>query len=463
MLFVKKIFARSSFHSSLLAGLLLTLSTLVSAQPTEVEVIDNIIAVVGNEIVLRSEIEAQKLELKRRGMSINDEVEAVILEEMMLQKLMIHMARVDSIEVTEAEIQGEMDQRLNYFISQFGSEEAFMEFYGKSVSEFRQELEDPVKEQMMVQKFRPSITKSAQVTPQDIVEFYESLPKDSLPLIESEIQYSHIVIDPTVRQSEKDRVVHLLDSIRQDLIDGKTTMLVQAARHSEDPGSKFKGGCYELIRRGSFDPAYEAAVFSTKEGNYSQIFESQFGYHFLQVKEKRGELYTSCHILKRPAILEADLRKARLKLDSVMAAIQADSLSFSTAAKLYSTDKESANQGGTVVDPQTKVSRFEMNSLDPTLFFVIDELEPGEMSEPLEYDKEDGSKAWRVIKLDARSAPHKANLKDDYQLIQMMAEQEAQEEVMEKWIRENVSKTFVKIKPEFSTEAFRYDWLNDNP
>jgi len=463
MLLKRKTFGLFRVNKSFLFIPFMLLAFVTKSQPTDVEIIDNIVAVVGNEIILRSEIATQRLELKRRGMNVDDQAEGVILEEMMLQKLMVHMAKVDSIEVSDAEIQAEMEERLAHFITQFGSEEAFEEFYGKSIPEFRLEFEDPLKEQLLVEKYRPSITSSAKVTPQDIVEYFESIPKDSLPLIESEIQYSHIIAKPKVRQQAKDQVVHLLDSIRQDLIDGKTTMLVQAARHSEDPGSKFKGGCYELIRRGSFDPAYEAAVFNTKEGGVSQVFESQFGYHIVQVKEKRGELFTSCHILKRPEIKQSDLDKAKVRLDSIVSVIRTDSLSFSKAAERFSDDKESANQGGKVVDPRTKVSRFEMNSLDPTLFFVIDELEPGQLSEALEYEKEDGTKAWRIIRLDTRSTPHKANLKDDYQLIQMMAEQDAQELVMESWIKEHVTQTYVKVKPEFDTSAFRYDWLNDNP
>lgn len=437
-------------------------SSVVLAQP-ELEVIDDIIAVVGNEIVLRSEFEGQKIEMKRRGARIDGTAEAIILEEMMLQKLMIHMAKVDSTEISEVELQNEMDKRLNHFISQFGSEEAFSEFYGKSIQEFRSEFEEPLREQMMVEKFRPSITSKANVTPEDVDKFFNSIPKDSLPLVESEVQYSHIVIDPTVRQKAKDDVVALLDSIRQDLIDGKTTMLVQAARHSEDPGSKFKGGCYELIRRGSFDPEYEAAVFSTNEGQYSQVFESQFGYHFVFVKEKRGELFTSCHILKRPEILPSDLEKARFKLDSLVTQVRKDSISFEKAAAQFSSDKESANQGGKVVDAASKVSRFEINQLDPSLFFVIDDLKVGEISEPLEYEKPDGSKSWRVIRLDTRSEPHKANLKDDYQMIQMMAEQQEQNSVMEEWIRENVSQTFIRVHKDFNTDVFQYNWVSDNP
>jgi peptidyl-prolyl cis-trans isomerase SurA len=463
MLSEKKMLKRSLFPKIALVLSFCTFGSGLFAQPGELEVIDEIIAIVGNEIVLRSELESNKLDLKRRGANLPPGSEGMLLEEMMLQKLMVHMARVDSIEVSEAEIEAEMQTRLNHFISQFGSEEAFVEFYGKSISEFRQELEEPLTEQIMVQKFRPSITNKANVTPQDVEKFFNSIPKDSLPLVESEVQFSHIVIDPRVRQKAIDDCVNLLDSIRQDLIDGETTMLVQAARHSEDPGSKFKGGCYELIRRGSFDPAYEAAVYNTPEGNYSQVFESQFGYHFVLVKEKRGELYTSCHILKRPEVSAADLAYARTKLDSIVSAIQADSLSFEKAAKLYSGDKESANQGGLVIDPMSKVSRFEMNALDPTLFFVIDELEVGEISEPMEYEKEDGRKAWRVIRLESRSKPHKANLKDDYQMIQAMAEQKEQSKVMEKWIKEHVTQTFVKINGEFADMKYEYDWLHDNP
>lgn len=454
---------RFLFHKLVLILSFSALGLSTSAQPGELEVIDEIIAVVGNEIVLRSELESNKLDLKRRGASLPPGSDGMLLEEMMLQKLMVHMARVDSIEVTEAEVEAEMQNRLNYYVTQFGSEEAFVEFYGKSVSEFRSELEEPLKEQLMVEKFRPSITGSANVTPKDVEKFFNSIPKDSLPLVESEVQFSHIVINPRVRQKAIDDCIHLLDSIRQDLIDGETTMLVQAARHSEDPGSKFKGGCYELIRRGSFDPAYEAAVYSTSEGNYSQVFESQFGYHFVLVKEKRGELYTSCHILKRPEVSSADLAYARNKLDSIVSAIQADSLSFEKAAEMYSGDKESSNQGGLVVDKASKVSRFEINALDPTLFFVIDELAVGEISEPLEYEKEDGSKAWRVIRLDTRSRPHKANLRDDYQMIQAMAEKQEQAKVMEEWIKEHVTQTFVKINGEFSEKKYEYDWLHDNP
>jgi len=421
--------------------------------------IDGIVAVVGNQPVLKSELEGEKMNMKQQGFSMDaPNAECMILEDLLFQKLLVFKAVLDSVEVPESEIQATIEQRLNYFISQLGSPEAFEQYYGKSIAEFKADFHDPIKEQLQSQKMMGTISSGVKVTPKEVEQFFRKIPEDSLPLISAQVQYAQIVIDPQISEARKFQTRAFLDSIKSALMMGKTTMFAQAARHSEDPGSRLKGGCYPLQRRGVFAAEYEAAVFATDEGGYSPVFETQFGYHFVYVKEKRGEYYEACHILKRPVVTEEAMEEARLKLIEVNNFIKSDSLTFKEAARKYSTDKSTANNDGTVLNAQTGSTRHDVDKLDSQDFFIIDNLEPGDMSTPMLFTKADDTQAYRMLTLMSRTEAHRASLNTDYELIKASCLEKKKKEILDDWVTGQLKHVFVKIDEDYRQCPLEQRW-----
>lgn len=432
------------------------------AQP-KLELVDKVIGVVGDEIILFSDLKAQELEMTQGKESLSAMERCGVYETLLYQKLLLHQSRIDSIEVSQAEVDGQVEQRLNYYIQMFGTAEQFEAYYGKTVAQMKDEYKDLVRDQLLVQKEQQEVTKNVKVTPADVQRFYNQVPKDSLPLIEEQVQYSQIMFDPEIRESERQRVIHFMDSIRKDLISGRTSMTIQAAKWSEDPGSKYKGGCYPLQRKGSFVPEYEAAVFATPEGSYTPVFKSTYGYHFVKVVEKRGDYYESCHVLVAPKIVIEDLDLARLKADSVHTALTKDSLSFEKAAVRYSTDTETKNQEGKVMNMMTGGTRHELGSLTPEVNIVLRDLKPGEISTPTLVTKTDGNQAYVIYKLNSRLNAHRATLESDFEIFKQQAEATAKQKETDKWVSRTLAKTYVKIDSEYASCAFQFPWMKNNP
>jgi peptidyl-prolyl cis-trans isomerase SurA len=426
--------------------------------------IDEIIGVVGDEILLHSDIKsAEKDFAKGAERNAAPFKPCVVYEELLFQKLLLHQAKVDSVNITDAEVNGQVEQRLNYFIQMLGSVKEFEQYYGKTVSQMKEEFHDLIKDQMLAQREQSEVTKHVKVTPADVLTYFKTLPADSLPLISEQVQYSQLVINPIIREEEKDKIQNFLDSIRKDLINGRTSMTIQAAKWSEDPGSKYKGGCYPLQRKGSFVPEFEAAVFATPEGTYSPVFKSVYGYHFVKVIEKRGEFYEACHILMAPKIVADDLDNARLKCDSVFLAIRSDSLSFEKAVVRYSTDDETKNGQGVVVNPQTGSSRHDIGTLPADINLVIRPMKVGEISNPVLVTRPDGSQAYAIYKLVNRINAHRATMEQDYDIFKNRAEGLARENEIKKWVRKTLAKSYVYVHPDYQVCNFRFDWIKNKP
>ena len=250
---------------------------------------------------------------------------------MLFEKLLLHNARLDSLEVTDAEVLGEIDRRLTYYMQMFGSVEAFEAEYGKSVAEWKAEFNEPVREQILAQKMQAEIDQSVRSTPAQVQDYFDAIPTDSLPLIPEELSYSELVMQPEVGEKQKMRTRNTLDSIRILVETGKMSMTLAATRYSEDPGSKYKGGCYQNIGRGQFVPEFEGAVYETEVGGYSPVFESDFGYHFLRVTDRRGEQYSACHVLMKPTFDPKALEQMQAGIDSVSVKLALGDLPFETA------------------------------------------------------------------------------------------------------------------------------------
>ncbi len=422
------------------------------------ELIDKVVAVVGDEIILLSELEFQALQYNDNK-TPSEAFKCEVLEELMFQKLLIDQARIDSIEVMEHEIQGEIQRRLDYYKNMMGGQEAFEKFYGRTEAEWKEEFHDPIEEQILAQKAQQQMFGNVKVTPYEVQEYFNSLPTDSLPLINERLAYSQLVLAPTVRPKAKIKARNELDSIRISLATGKSFMTIEAAKHSEDPGSKNKGGCYPMQRRGSFVPEYEAAVFATDEGDYSEIFETVYGYHFVYVKEKRGDNYEACHILKSAEITTGDFDLAQSKIDSIALLIRNDSLTFEKATLRYSTDEETKNQEGRVINPATGDMQFESGDLNPAIFFVLDKMEKGDISTPTLTDTPSGTKAWVIVKLNRRIPAHKANLKEDYLIFQNQVEAMNRQAELDKWVVKQLERTYVRLDSEYHTCTFDANWI----
>jgi peptidyl-prolyl cis-trans isomerase SurA len=436
------------------------ISMVASAQPGKV--VDRIIGVVGSEIILQSDLEASVLEMTEGKGSDDPAMRCSVYENLLYQKLLLNQAKLDSIEVSDGEVQSQVERRIDYFIQMFGSVEEFEKYYGKSQAQLKEEYFDLIKDQLLVQKMQDNVTSKVKVTPADVLRYYQTVPKDSIPLIGEQVEYSKIEIAPKVRDSEVQRIMHMMDSIRMNLANGKSSMTLEAAKWSEDPGSKYKGGCYPLQRKGSFVPEYEAAVYNTPEGSYSPVFSTVYGYHFVKVIEKRGEFYESCHILMSPKVKSADLDEARQNLDKVVASIK-DTLTFSQAALRFSTDEESKNQGGKVINPSTGGTRHDVSTLSSELNLVFMSMKPGDRSDAILVSAEDGKQAYVVYHLDSRLPAHAANMKDDYEIFKQVAEARAKQMETDKWVKKKIAATFIKTDPEYAGCSSQFAWPKNNP
>ena len=432
-----------------------------SAEPTYQRV-DGIVAVIGDEIILASDIRDRVNQAKLEGRAVTEANECGLLESVLFEKLLLHNARLDSLEVTEAEVMGEIDRRLAYYMQMFGSIEAFEAEYGKSVAEWKAEFNDPIREQLLSQKMQAQIDQSVRSTPAQVQAYFDAIPVDSLPLIPEELSYSELVMQPEVGEAQKMGTRNTLDSVRTLVVTGKMSMTLAATRYSEDPGSKYKGGCYKNIGRGQFVPEFEGAVYETEVGGYSPVFESDFGYHFLRVTDRRGEQFSACHVLMKPTFDPSALGDMQAEIDSASMKLALGSLSFDQAVLKYSTREETKNQKGQVVNPRDGGIRFGVDELDPNVFFLLQDLAPGEVSAPVQLLDEDNQAYWALLKLNERFPAHRANPKDDYALFQQQVESELREEALGTWIEKRIGESYVRIDAPYKACAMDMPWLTQS-
>jgi len=445
--------------SSIKSNLLLVICTLGAITGLNAQqMIDGIIGVVGDEIILRSDLENQKIQATAQGVNFGPNADCVVMEDLLYEKLLLHQGGVDSVEVSESQIQSELDKRINVFIEQIGSREKLEEYYGKSIGEIKAEFYDVLKNQMIVRNVQYEITKEVNVTPAEVEQYFMMIAEDSLPLMNAEVEVGHIVIFPPENIEESRRVKKKLQDYKEQVEGGKDFATI-AVLYSEDPGSAVKGGELGLQSRGTFVPEFDAVALTLAEGQISDVFQTQYGFHIMQLIEKRGEKYNARHILLKPKVSTEDLLKAKAMLDDVYKLIQLDSLTFEQAAVKYSDDEETKNQNGNIVNPASGQTKFEMGQLDPQIFLTIDTMKVGEFSKPAFMQTRDGKKAYRLIKLKSRSEAHRANLTDDYQIIQEAARSQVSGAAIQEWIDNKISVTYIKMDESFESCPFEYKWV----
>lgn len=426
--------------------------------------VDRIIAVIGSQIVKQSDFEQAMQQFRNEGYKDSDSLRGAVMEQLMLKRLLVQAAQHDSVEVSEAEIDAETDRRMRYFLMQFKSDKEFEDFYGKTVEAFKFELHDQVRELLLAQRMQQRIGQNVNVSPADINSWFNAQQPDSLPLINSEVEIGQIVIVPPPNPEIKEYVKQNLSDIRRRILNGSLKFEDAVRAYSKDPGSIANGGCYENVRRGTFVPEFDAVAFNMKEGEISEPFETSFGFHIVKLVARRGEEVTICHILLDIPSSPDDLRTCKNKLDSVLTLIRLDSMSFCEAATRFSTDDESKYNCGLILNPATGTSRIDVELLgdidpDPQFPITVNGMKVGQMISAQPCLTRTGKQGYRILYLKSRSEPHRANLKDDYQLIQDMALQAAQDAALDAWVKKRLVTTYVRINQDFRGYAYHYPWM----
>lgn len=423
--------------------------------------IDRIVAIMGDKIILHSDIIGQLKQMQQEGAELGEYPYCTVLEENMFQKLLVHQADVDSLVVKDEQVENELDQRIAYFVAQIGSKEKFEAYYGKSTEKFKDDFRDAIRDRMKAQQMQQKITADIKVTPKEIVEFYNKIPKDSLPFIGSKVEVAHLVIMPKVSAEDKLEVKKRLNEARNKILSGEESFCGMATEMSMDPGTKYNCGEFEFVPRGTFVPEFDAVAFALKEGEISEVFETQFGFHFMQLLERRGDTYRGRHILLAPKVSNLQMAQASQKIDSIYNLIRAGKISFEDAVKKYSTDDETRQNQGKLINLQSGDTRFSNNELDKQLFVTVDKMNPGEISEPVFMTTPDQKQAMRIVKLLNRTDPHVANLKDDYAQISEAALAEKKQKAVLKWVASKTGFMYVWIEDDVKTCPFDYDWMKN--
>jgi len=453
---------------NLLSKLLFTLVTFWLISPSfgqestaNGQVIDKIIAKVDNNILLESEVQKTYIEALSQGQQgIEPPTRCQVFESLVVNKLMVAKAEIDSVLITDAEVTLQVENRFNQVMQQFGGDEAVLaQAYGKTGDQLRSELQDVIREQLIVNKMRGKITEGVTVSPAEVKQFYNSIPRDSLPFFSAEVTVGQLVKKPDVDPRIKEKMITQLKQFKQDILEGNADFATLAKKHSEDPGSGSQGGDLGFFRRGELAPEYEATSLGLRLGEISDPVETDFGLHMIQLLENRGTTFNTRHILLIPKASEEDLKKTERFLDSLKTEIQAERLDFAKTAKEYSTDRGTSDNGGFFKDPITNSVRLTLRTLeDPVLYFTLDSMKVGTITPPIRFeDPREGTKV-RILYYQAKYPAHRANLNDDYEKLKAAALRKKEEEMLSKWFVTAKEDVFIDVDPAYD----RCDILADD-
>ena len=442
-------------------ALSIVLCTGISAQRSKV---DGRIATVGDDIILQSEVEIQYYQQLQNAQAVPDsDIRCRILDNLMLDKMFLAQANLDSVTVSQEEIDGELDRRVKYFTNLFGNKEKMEEYYGKPLAEMKEDFTDDIKKQLLSDKMKNKVFSGIKVSPQEVKEFFAKIPKDSIPYFNSELEIGQIIMYPKVTDDEKAIARKKLEKIKKD-IEGGADFSLQAILYSEDPGSASDGGSLGMIERGELVPEFEAVAYKLEEKKMSEITETPFGYHLIMVDEKKGNKLKVRHILIKPKTTYSDLVQVKNRIDSVQHQLAVDSMSFREAVSQYSDDENVKNNGGLMTNPKTQSTYFEKADVDGTLIFTLDRMKVGDYSEVLPYSHQDktGEKkdGYRILYLKSETKPHKASLDTDYPKIQAATKQKKQIDELNKWIKLNKGHVYIEVDKAYSNCELLKKWFS---
>ncbi len=421
-------------------------------------IVDRVVAVVGNKPVLESAVEAQFFQAKARNVQMT---KCKIYEDMLYQKLLVSQADVDSLTVSEKEVDAEIQSRLQGFIDQLGGLEKVEEYFNKPLGEIKEDLRDVTEDQLLAQKERGQITGDIKISPSEVNNFFRKLPKDSLPLIDLQIEMNQIVFYPEISKKDIEAVKKRLLDIREDVLKNGALFETKAILYSEDPGSAASGGELGMMSRNDLVPEFSAAAFQLKKDSISDVVKSDFGYHIIQMIDRKGERINVRHILMKPKYTPEARAKSKQLADSVYSVLKDGKLAFEDAAKIFSQDDKTRKNGGLMVNNANGTTKFSVEEIYPTNYYNIKNLKPGEFTRPFETYDDKGAAVYKIIMVKSKVDPHVAALETDYQVIQDMALDKKYREAYDKWIAEKSKSTYIKISSDYKKCPFEYDgWLH---
>ena len=417
--------------------------------------IDKIIAIVGDEIVLHSEVENQYLQYISQGVTSNEELKCQVFEDLMTQKLLIFSCKQDSISVTKEEIEQEVETRVNYYIDQIGSIEKVEQYFEKDIYQIKKVLSELVQDQFLIQRMQSSITKDVKITPFDVNKYYEKIDKTELPLIEDRYKLSQIIVKPKMSEDQINKLTDRLNAFRKRVLNGED-FKVLAALYSDDPGSANNGGEIGFVSRGTFVPEFEKVAFRLKKDEVSEIVKTNFGYHIIQLIDRRGDQVNVRHILLKPKYSSKSLQNARLRIDSIYNKIKNNEISFSQAIKSYS-DDDTKNNDGLLINPSNGSSTYTIGELGTSIKYLVEGLNEGDFTKPVKVESNEGS-IYRILNVAEKINSHIANLDLDYDFFQTQALNTKKQEKLDEWIEKRIKNTYVEVKDIDKNCKSRYKW-----
>ena len=431
---------------------MLIMATLAQSQPQKV-VADKIAAIVGDRIILQSDIKNSIADIARQGGTVPENAECLLLEQALISKVLMLQAEKDSLPVTDEEVEAELDQKIRVYINQLGSQEALEEIAGKTIYQIKDDARESVKEQKLAAAMQKKIVDNVRITPNEVKAFYERIPKDSLPFYESELEVGQIIIYPKASRDLEQYIVGEMNNYKKQIETKITTFDALAKKVSEDPGSKDRGGQYQINRNEkTWDAVFLSTAFRLKEGEISVPVKSKFGYHIIQMVQRNGDDAVVRHILRIPPVTDAEIKQAISKLDTVRSRIIAGTIGFNEAGSKYS-DDESAKYAGPFITGRDGSTYITIDQLDKDMVGMISKMKVGEFSRPTAFEGEQGKKGARIVYLKSRSEPHRMNLHDDYSKIAQIAQEEKKSKTMEKWMKTKIPTYYIMVDAVTSTDC----------
>ncbi|HEY6143508.1 MAG TPA: peptidylprolyl isomerase [Flavobacterium sp.] len=434
--------------------------TIKKSDASQKRLIDGVIAKVGDYIILDSDIDKSYLEISSQGGSVKDITRCQMLGKLMEDKLYAHQAVQDSLKVTDSEVKSLMEERLNYMVEQLGSMDKVVKYYKKgSEEDFRTYFFDILKEQKLTAEMQKKIVGEVEITPEEVRTFFKKIPKEELPVFGAEMEVAQIVITPKVSDAEKQKVINKLKEFKKEIQEGGSSFATKAVLYSQDPGSRATGGYYKMNRKTQFVKEFKEVAFSLAEGEISEPFETDFGYHIIYIEKIKGQDLELRHILLIPSVTSEDLKVAKEKINLIRKRILDKEITFAEAAKTMSDEKETRANGGALINPRTQDTRFELTKMEPTLYSQISNLKENEVSLPLLDEDQSGKKKYKLITVTNRIDEHTADYAKDYTKIKELALKEKQIKAIGKWFDDKIKDTYVKINGEYRNCVFTNNWL----
>jgi peptidyl-prolyl cis-trans isomerase SurA len=441
---------------------IISTALLLSFSSNAQHTIDKIVAQVGDNIILLSDIQGQKIQAIQAGVEVTPEMDCQILEELMFQKLLLNQAALDSIIISPQQVDAEMEQRIRVIEGQIGGRQKLEAFYGKTIGEIKREFRTVIEDQLLSQEMERTITADITITPREVERFYKTIPYDSIPLISSQLSFQQIVHYPEIKPADKQRAYDKLAKIRKGIVESDKNFSTQARLYSDDPGSAQDGGKIEASR-GMMVPQFEAAAFSLEKNGVSEIFETQYGYHIVKLLDRKGDDYTCQHVLIVAEFDPNAITTAALKMDSCYKQIKSGEITWEQGVMLFSNEESTKENNGTITNPITgdvMWSMEDLNQVDRQIYLLTNGMETNEVSEPTLYENQiDRKEGVRLVRLTKRTAPHRANLKDDYALIKRAAENDKKQDMIAKWTQSKIGNAYIRLDEEFKSCQFVNNWV----